>query len=99
VAFKTAVAAATTVDQVITVARDYLHVWGEVLHRLPAQCRPVRIESADDVLRAANALTQFRRQRPNPGDPEGPELTVTADFFAAAAARIRQLEHDGLRHF
>jgi hypothetical protein len=96
-AFKTYLAAATTVDEVVTAANDYLDLWEEVLHRLPAECRPVEIQSASDVLYAAHVLKQFRWQLAKRDVPEGHELQVTADFFAAAATRIMQLRRKAER--
>jgi hypothetical protein len=91
-AFKSYVAAATTVDQVVAAANGYLRLWGEVLHRVPAECRPERIQSADDVLDAAYVLEEFRQQLAKTDAPEGHELSMTSDFFAAAAARVMQLQ-------
>jgi hypothetical protein len=77
---------------VVTAANDYLRLWAEVLYRVPFGCLPARIKSSDDVLHAAQLLEEFRRQLAKADAQEGHELSVTADFFCAAATRIRQLE-------
>jgi hypothetical protein len=81
-----------TVDEVVAAVKDYLHVWEEVLHRLPPQCRPV-IERAEDIANASRVLLLARQQLLDSGAPVGHELHMTASFFEAAAARIEELRH------
>jgi hypothetical protein len=44
---------------------------------------------------AAGELKDFRTQLEKSGGIEGHELKVTAEFFAAAATKIRQLQRNG----
>ena len=81
---------ANTVDEVVSTAQSYLHVWGEVLQRLPPQCRPV-IEHADDIASAAEALALARKRLIESGQAVSHELYMTACFFEAAIARIAEL--------
>ena len=81
---------ADSVDEVVAAARSYLHVWEEVLHRLPAGCRPA-IENAEDVASASRVLTLARQRLRDSGAPVGHELDMTASFFEQAAARIHEL--------
>jgi hypothetical protein len=81
---------ARTTDQVVTAAKRYLLVWVDQLHRVPEECRPFAVHNADDVVRAASILEESRRPD-HSNFSVGYELNVTADFFTAAAGRIKQL--------
>ena len=81
---------ANTVDEVVSTAQRYLHVWGEVLQRLPPTCQPV-IERADDIATAANALMLARKRLVDSGQTVSHELDMMARFFEAAVARIAEL--------
>jgi hypothetical protein len=91
-AFTTRLNAAITVEEVVALARDYLRVWAAVLHRVPAECRPRRLEHAGDVLTAAVKLEEIRRRMRKAGRQVGHELDATADFFSVAARKINQLQ-------
>jgi hypothetical protein len=95
VAFISEIVNATTVDEVVSAARDYLRVWEEVLRALPDACRRIEVKEADDVLRAAFVLQQCRRKLPDSSASGSYELNAAADFFKAAASRIRELQRKG----
>jgi hypothetical protein len=90
-AFLAEVHAARTTDQVVAAAKRYVRVWAELLHRVPSGCRPLRIDGIDDVLHAAFILEESRRPE-HANFSVGYEQNVTADFFTAAATRIKQLQ-------
>jgi hypothetical protein len=94
-AFLSGLTAAATTDQVVTAARDYVRVWGEVLHRLPAGC-PLELDDSQSLLKTADNLEQLRRNLSSSGGRIGHELEMTAEFFAAAATRIKVLQSEVL---
>jgi hypothetical protein len=81
---------ANTVEEVVSAVQQYLHVWGEVLQRLPPECRPV-IEGAGDIATAASDLALARKRLVDRGQTVSHELDMTARFFEAAALRLAQL--------
>lgn len=81
---------ATTVDEVVSTARLYLHVWEDALQRLPPECHAL-IERADDIATEANALALARKRLVDSGQSVSHELEMTARFFEAAVARIAEL--------
>ena len=82
--------AATSVEEVVSTAQDYLHVWAEVLQRLPPECHLV-IERADDIAAAANALLLARKRLVDGGQAVSHELDMSAGFFEAALTRVAEL--------
>jgi len=52
----------------------------------------LEVKDAEDVFRAAFALEHFRHQLMGSSHTVGHELNVTADFFTAAATKIRRLQ-------
>jgi hypothetical protein len=84
--------AAKTVNEVVAAVKDYLRVWDEVLYRLPEAYRPT-ITNADDIIKAAEMMTKYRQRLQKSGVKVSHELAMTADFFAAAAARIKDLRN------
>jgi hypothetical protein len=85
--------AATTVEEVVKAASDYRQVWGEVLGRLPEGCR-LEVNDGEGIFRTAAILSQSAEDLRNSGATVGHELQITADFFAAAAVRIKALQRE-----
>jgi hypothetical protein len=84
--------AATTVDEVLKAASDYVRVWGEVLGRLPEGCQLDHVDDSEGIFKTAATLTQATQQLRKSGATVGHELQMTADFFGAAADRIKTLQ-------
>jgi hypothetical protein len=94
-AFLSGLTAAATTDEVVTAARDYVRVWVEVLHRIPAGC-PLEVDDSQSLFRTAANLEQLRQELRSSGATVGHELDITAEFFAAAANRIEELQPGAL---
>jgi hypothetical protein len=91
VAFIYHLVAAATVDEVINATSDYVRVWREVLERLPKGCR-LEVHDSEGISRTAAVLSQYTKALRNSGATVGHELQMTAEFFAAAADRIKKLQ-------
>ena len=83
--------AATSVTEVVAVARDYFSTWSpKEMALLPRSCRPGRVRGAEDIEELnANAVEAYRKTRAS-----GDELTALqrlTGFLARAAVRIAEL--------
>jgi hypothetical protein len=79
---------AESVDAVITVVRDYLAQWDpHDLARLPENCRPDAVNSAEDIQWWADTFGLEYQS----GEIFGRELREIHDVFVAAARRLREL--------
>jgi hypothetical protein len=75
-------------DAVVDLVREHVATLSrDELYSLPPTCRPVRIDSAEDVARYAFYLVSERC-----GSRQGSsELHRLASFFSAASTRLAQL--------
>lgn len=81
--------AATSEEEVVRLARDYLAQWQpSELAAIPAACRPRAIADAEGLADAAFALTRARIDASAPQPP----LEEMEIFFAMACARVSELE-------
>jgi hypothetical protein len=80
--------AATTDKDVLNVARDYVALLSrEEFLSLPADCRPGKLTTCDDVVAAA--LKLVRENLHFPTDTEATRvLHEVSEFFAAASAKL-----------
>ena len=79
---------ADSVEAVIAVVRDYLAQWDpHELARLPENCRPDAVNSAEDVQWWADTFAVEYQA----GEIVSRELQEMHDFFQSAAGRIRQI--------
>lgn len=82
---------AVTVDEVVSVTRDYLAgCTREVLERLPASCRPGRILAPSDIEEWADRLASESRHAMLVMEDERTLDRLTSHFLIASV-RIRQL--------
>jgi hypothetical protein len=81
--------AATSRDDVVHVARDFLALVGpEEVARMPVDCRPVKLVDGEDVANYAVTLT---RRSCDPDCFEDHNLQRIAAFFGDALGRLSQL--------
>ena len=82
-------AAATSREDVVTVARDFLALVGpEEVARMPVDCRPVKLVDGEDVANYAVTLT---RRSCDPDCFRDHDLQRIAAFFGDALGRLSQL--------
>jgi hypothetical protein len=83
---------ATTVADVVRVTRDYLATWPpETLALLPAECRPGRVKSHEDIDELHASLAEEYRQT----RLEGTQLSALqrmTSFIVRASMRLVQLD-------
>jgi len=81
---------ADSIEAVIAAVRDYLAQWDpRELARLPENCRPDAVNSAEDVQWWADTFgVEYQA-----GEIVSRELQEMHDFFQSAARRIRQIRH------
>ena len=88
-AYLISLAAATSEEAVVEIARRYLADWRPTeLASIPAACRPRGVADAEDLADLAFALTKARIDSDNPH----PLLEEMEAFFAMACARVSELE-------
>jgi hypothetical protein len=79
---------ADSIAAVIAIVRDYVAQWSpSELARLPENCRPDTVTSAEDVQWWADSFG-FEYDS---GEMASPELREMHDVFLSAARRIRQI--------
>jgi len=85
-----ALSAATTVDEIVRVTREYLRRTRRELADVPDDCRPRRLRGPRDIERWADRLDQAsRNQRPLSDEQTG--VDRLASHFLIASLRMRQL--------
>ena len=82
---------ATTLDQIVAIARDYLATWTpEEIARLPRACRPGRLREPEDIEELHScSVDAYRTTRAS-----GAELTalqLLTSFIVHASQRIASL--------
>jgi hypothetical protein len=97
VAFASKLKECSTVDDVLVVVNQFLLTWHEVLHRVLRGHLPSKVTDAAEILIQASRLIKSRRRLVGSKLPLGHELNVTTDFFAAAAAKVRELRRSSAR--
>jgi hypothetical protein len=86
------VASAQSEAEVIQTAAEYVDTWSPPdLAKLPAPCRPGRRLDAGDIIFLAVSLKQECELRTDSGLQVNVQLRAMAEFFRAAAHRIRRL--------
>ena len=87
-------ARATSVEEVVSITRDYLAGWSAAeLEGLPDRCRPAWVRSPADVERWADLFAEEMGVAML--DPEDERrLDRLASHFLIAAVRIRTIEQD-----
>jgi hypothetical protein len=83
--------AATTLDEVVAIARDYLATWTpEELARLPRACRPGRLRKPEDIEELHICSVDAYRVTRASGE-ELTALQLLTSFIVRASQRIAQL--------
>ena len=82
---------ATTLDEVVAIARDYLATWTpEEIARLPRDCRPGRLREPEDVEELHSCAVDAYRTTRASGD-ELTTLQLLTSFIVRASQRIASL--------
>jgi hypothetical protein len=80
--------ACTGPDGVFKIAREFVSAWPtEKLEALPPQCRPNRLDTADDIATLAYCLARAQLS----GAHDTPHIHSLAMFFTSAAERLSRL--------
>jgi hypothetical protein len=75
-------------DDVFQVAREFAGAWPrDKIEALPEQCRPRRLETADQVSELAYYLARAQLS----GAHDAPHIHAMAMFYIAAAERLAQV--------
>ena len=83
---------ASSVADVVRVTRDYLATWEpEELGLLPADCRPRRLKSHEDIEALHACLVDEYRRTRLEGDPLSALQRLTS-FVVRASVRVAQLQ-------
>ena len=86
-----ALSAARSVEEVVSLTRDYLTSWSrEELERLPDSCRPGRVSTSGDIEYWADRLADESEKALLFLDDER-KLDRMTNHFLIASVRIRQL--------
>ncbi len=82
---------ATTPEEVVAIARDYLSTWSpEELARLPRDCRPGRLREPEDIEELHSCSVDAYRTTRASGD-ELTALQLLTSFIVRASQRIASL--------
>ena len=80
--------ACTSADGVLKIAREFVGAWpAEKLAALPAQCRPERLETPDQISDLAYCLARAQLS----GAQHAPHIHSLAMFFTSASERLSRL--------
>jgi len=80
--------ACTSADGVLQIAREFVGAWPAAkLEALPPQCRPDRLETADEIGDLAYCLARAQLS----GAQHAPHIHALAMFFTGASERLSRL--------
>jgi hypothetical protein len=80
--------ACTGADGVMKIVREFVGAWpAEKLQALPPQCRPDRLETADQIGELAYCLARAQLS----GAHDAPHIHALAMFFTSASEKLSRL--------